>query len=229
MLRVRDFETFETTGVRVRSQSPAGHLSNWRLGGVTAASGVDARQEALVNQLVAYYGKAFEAAGLPVWLPGRRVTPVCKEASVSEIMSSTHSLASIKAHHTYPGSLAVYFEKAYGGSSDAPQFKRALDNFVGSMAAYSVICYLLGIRGRSDANMFLDPAGHIVHSDFSSVFSAPAVSTPLFMQDAPFPLSADMVAVMHGRFSPAFATYARLCGACLVESRKHLSVVKSLL
>jgi phosphatidylinositol 4-kinase len=144
-------------------------------------------------------------------------------------MSSTHSLASIKAHHTYPGSLAVYFEKAYGGSSDAPQFKRALDNFVGSMAAYSVICYLLGIRGRSDANMFLDPAGHIVHSDFSSVFSAPAVSTPLFMQDAPFPLSADMVAVMHGRFSPAFATYARLCGACLVEARKHLSVVKTIL
>lgn len=229
MLRFREFETLENKAARMRNSSPAGHLHNWALSGLTAMSNIDARQEALVSQLITYYQKAFEVAGLPVWMKCSKSVPVGKTASISDFAGSAYSLASIKQHCDYPGSLQVYFEKAFGGTSDAPQHKIALDNFIGSMAAYSVVCYLLGIRGRNEDVVLLDSVGHVIHQDFSSIFKSPSVSTPLMLHDAYFILSPDMVAVMNGRFSPEFATYASLCGQCMLEARRHLPVVKTLL
>lgn len=229
MQRSKEFETMEAKGVRVRAASPAGYLSNWTLVGVTAMSGVDARQEAVVNQLICYYASAFKEAGLPAEITTSRVVPVAKSSAIAQLVPNVHTLEAIKRHCDYPGSLLVYFEKAYGGTSDAPQFKLALDNFVVSMAGYSVLCYLLGIKGRDASNMALDPEGRIVHSDFSNVFNASPVTTPLFMADAPFVLDADMVALMNGRFSAEFAKYATLCGQYMIVARKHYPTVSSLL
>jgi len=231
MLRLREFETQKIKATRMRNGSPAGHLLNWNLSGLTALSNVDARQEALIAQIITYYAKAFANAGLPVWMQCSRSVPVSKNAVISDLTANAYSLDSIKQHCDYPGSLAVYFEKAFGGSSDAPQYKIAVDNFVGSMAAYSIICYLLGIRGRNDNTIMLDNVGHIIHNDFSSVFKAAPVSafhSPI-NTDAPFSLTPEMVAVMGGRFSPEFAKYATLCGQCLVEARRHFSTVNALL
>lgn len=79
-------------------------------------------------------------------------------------------------------------------------FEKAQDNFLRSLVGYSLICYILQIKDRHNANILLDREGHIMHIDFGFVLGdTPKMGkVPLFSERAPFKLTAEFWDVLGG-------------------------------
>lgn len=58
--------------------------------------------------------------------------------------------------------LQGFFVSKYGGE-DSVAYQNARLNFIQSMAAYSVACYILQIKDRHNGNIMIDEEGHIIH------------------------------------------------------------------
>jgi phosphatidylinositol kinase/protein kinase (PI-3 family) len=69
-----------------------------------------------------------------------------------------------------------------------------------SLVGYSLVCYVLQIKDRHNANILLDRDGHIMHIDFGFVLGdTPKMGkVPLFSERAPFKLSAEFWEVLGG-------------------------------
>jgi phosphatidylinositol 4-kinase len=66
--------------------------------------------------------------------------------------------------------LQDFFIAKYGGQ-DTTSFQRARLNFIQSMAAYSVACYILQIKDRHNGNIMIGSEGHIVHIGMLFLYS----------------------------------------------------------
>lgn len=155
--------------------------------------GDDCRQDVLALQLIACFRNIFASVGLDVYVFPYRVTATAPGCGVIDVLPNTISRDMLGREAV--NGLLEYFLSRYG-SAESPAFQAARTNFVKSMAAYSVISYLLQFKDRHNGNIMLDDAGHIVHIDFGFCFDiAPG---GIKFERAPFKLTAEMIAVMGG-------------------------------
>lgn len=122
--------------------------------------GDDCRQDVLALQVIAMFKNVFNGVGLDLYLFPYRVlatAPGCGIIDVVPNATSRDEMGRTKVNDLYS-----YFVDTYGGvNSEA--FKNARWQFIQSMAAYSVACYILQIKDRHNGNIMIDADGHIVH------------------------------------------------------------------
>ncbi|KKK12591.1 hypothetical protein AOCH_004119 [Aspergillus ochraceoroseus] len=155
--------------------------------------GDDCRQDMLALQMIAAFRSIFSSVGLDVWVNPYRVTSTAPGCGVIDVLPNSISRDMLGREAV--NGLYDYFVSKYGGE-ESIQFQEARTNFVKSMAAYSVISYLLQFKDRHNGNIMFDDAGHIIHIDFGFCFDiAPG---GVRFERAPFKLTSEMVAVMSG-------------------------------
>lgn len=113
------------------------------------------------------------------------------DAGLVECLKDVKSVDEVKKRTDGFESLRDYFERAYGppkagleggygppptnhyqqpGPAGALLFEAAQDNFLRSLVGYSLVCYILQIKDRHNANILLDREGHIIHIDYGESF-----------------------------------------------------------
>lgn len=160
--------------------------------------GDDCRQDVLALQMIAAFRSIFGSVGLDVFVYPYRVTATAPGCGVIDVLPNSISRDMLGREAV--NGLYDYFVSKYGGAQST-RFQEARSNFVKSMAAYSVISYLLQFKDRHNGNIMIDDDGHILHIDFGFCFDiAPG---GVKFERAPFKLTSEMVAVMGGIHPPS--------------------------
>lgn len=186
--------------------------------------GDDCRQDVLVLQMMAAFRGIFHDVGLDVYLYPNRVTATAPGCGVIDVLPNSISRDMLGREAV--NGLYDYFVSKYG-NEDSLRFQQARNNFVKSMAGYSVISFLLQFKDRHNGNIMIDDAGHILHIDFGFCFDiAPG---GIKFERAPFKLTSEMVAVMGGsRDHQSFKWFEELCVKAFLASRPYCEKLSQL-
>jgi len=179
-------------------------------------AGEDIRREALVMQIISKLSDWFKSDIPEAYRPHMRpYTIMCVggDAGIVECLSNAKSVDEVKKGTDGFLSLRDYFERAYGsprsydnfnqaqtGTTRTLSFEEAQDNFLRSLVGYSLICYILQIKDRHNANILMDREGNIIHIDFGFVLgdTPKMCKVPIFSEKAPFKLSDEYWEVLGG-------------------------------
>ncbi|KAI6249657.1 Phosphatidylinositol 4-kinase stt4 [Erysiphe necator] len=179
--------------------------------------GDDCRQDVLALQMIAAFREIFQNVGLDVYVFPYRVTATAPGCGVIDVLPNSISRDMLGREAV--NGLYDYFVSKYG-NEDSLRFQEARSNFVKSMAAYSIISYLLQFKDRHNGNIMIDDAGHIVHIDFGFCFDiAPG---GVKFERAPFKLTSEMIAVMGGNTDhQIFKLFEELSVRAFLASRQY--------
>ncbi|KAK9470089.1 uncharacterized protein V1510DRAFT_303069 [Dipodascopsis tothii] len=219
--------TFKIRRAVKRLVEPAGDdtvvESSERWMGAIFKVGDDCRQDMLALQLIALFRNVFNASGLDLYLFPYRVIATAPGCGIIEVLPNSISRDMLGREAV--NGLYEYFLSKHG-SEDSIQFQQARNAFIQSMAAYSVVSYLLQFKDRHNGNIMYDDHGHILHIDFGFCFDI--VPGGVKFEAAPFKLTHEMVQVMGGSAdTQAYHWFEELCIKAFLACRRHAdSIVK---
>ncbi|ETN23356.1 hypothetical protein PPTG_21000 [Phytophthora nicotianae INRA-310] len=220
-------ESWEERKARIQSESPMGKLPGWDLFSVIVKTNDDLRQEVFTMQLIHKLKSIFEFEAPHLWLRTYRIVATGANIGLLETITDACSLDHLKK--TFPGgNLADYFRSVYGSDTLSSEFIAAQRRFIESMAAYSIVSYVLLLKDRHNGNILLSSEGRVIHIDFGFILGI-APGGMFSVEDAPFKLTKEMVDVMGGLGSHGYKHFRNCLYEGFVVLQKYHSEIAALL
>ncbi|ODV85787.1 hypothetical protein CANARDRAFT_7157 [[Candida] arabinofermentans NRRL YB-2248] len=183
--------------------------------------GDDCRQDVLALQIISIFRTIWADAGLDVYVFPYKVTATAPGCGIIDVLPNSISRDMLGREAV--NGLYEYFITQYG-PPNGPEFQKARNNFIKSLAAYSIVTYLLEIKDRHNGNIMYDIEGHILHIDFGFCFDI--VPGGVKFEQSPFKLTREMVNVMGGSTeTQAYKWFEELCVKSFLACRPYMNTI----
>lgn len=183
--------------------------------------GDDCRQDVLALQLISMFRTIWSNIGLDIYVFPNRVTATAPGCGVIDVLPNSISRDMLGREAV--NGLYEYFVSKFG-REDTIEFQHARNNFVKSLAGYSVISYILQFKDRHNGNIMYDDQGHCLHIDFGFIFDI--VPGGVKFEAVPFKLTKEMVKVMGGsQDTQAYRDFEELCVKAYLAARPHMNAI----
>ncbi|SCV00603.1 LAMI_0G06128g1_1 [Lachancea mirantina] len=183
--------------------------------------GDDCRQDVLALQLISVFRAVWSGIGLDIFVFPYRVTATAPGCGVIDVLPNSISRDMLGREAV--NGLYEYFVTKFGHENTI-EFQNARNNFVKSLAGYSVISYLLQFKDRHNGNIMYDDQGNCLHVDFGFIFDI--VPGGVKFEAVPFKLTKEMVRVMGGSpDTPAFRDFQEICVKAYLAARPHMDLI----
>nr|CAH8830159.1 unnamed protein product [Trichobilharzia regenti] len=162
--------------------------------------GDDLRLDSLICQLTFLMDRIWLDAGLDLRMIHFRIIPTEEQKGFIELVSECSTLRQIQQQG---GGLTGAFKEGVitkwlqSQNITELDYKRALDNFLRSLAGCCVATYILGVGDRHNDNIMIRYSGHVFHVDFSKVFGNSQTFAGIKRDRVPFVLTQDMLHVLN--------------------------------
>ncbi|VDO12806.1 unnamed protein product [Rodentolepis nana] len=154
--------------------------------------GDDLQLDLLMCQLIKICDRIWLNNAIDLCIPHFCVMPYDPKCGLIEPVTKALTLREVNLDVGKTHGLLAWLEKL----NDATNFKRAIQNFLLSTVAGSVLTYVLGIGDRHNDNIMLRTNGQSFHIDFSKVFGNFQKFLGINRDRSPFILTPDMVEVI---------------------------------
>lgn len=194
-------------------------IEKWQ--GAIFKVGDDCRQDVLALQLISVFRTIWSNCGLDLFVYPYRVTATAPGCGVIDVLPNSVS-RDMLGREAVNGLYEYYITKF--GPENSIEFQQARNNLIRSLAAYSIISYLLQFKDRHNGNIMYDDQGHILHIDFGFCFDI--VPGGVKFENVPFKLTHEMVLVMGGHENTqAFRWYEELCIKGYLACRPYMETI----
>jgi len=224
-INIEDFknifgESFKQKEKNLKKASIFGNLDSYKIFRCIFKTHEDLRQEQFATQLINEFYQIFKLENTGCWLNTYEIISTGNDAGLVEMVNDSVSLDQLKQKINH-ASLSDFYLYNYGnGNANSRGYKNAMNNYVASLAGYSLVCYFLQIKDRHNGNILIDNVGHLVHIDFGFLLSN-APGKGLKFENAPFKLSRDMVDCLGGVKGKYFESFRKLLHKGFIAVNKH--------
>jgi hypothetical protein len=180
---------------------------------------IDVRRDRMVMSLVRICDRILRSHGLHLDIVTYRVLPTGIKGGLIEIVpkaETIHNLVYLSGNNIQNFILEL---------SDNEQVGVVRQRFINSLAAYSVITYLIGVGDRHLDNVMVTRSGQIFHIDFSYILG----SDPKPLPTPKIRLTTEMVDAFGGPTSIHYQTFLTVCRNVYECLRRYEYVFGSLL
>ena len=167
---------------QIKEKSPFRKFETYCVKSFIAKANDDLRQEVMTMQLIKRFDEIFKNAQIPLKLRPYEILITSPSSGLIEFLPNTISIDGLKKNLPPKWSLNIFFRNFFSSN-----FEEAQKNFTESLAAYSLISYILQIRDRHNGNILLDMNGNIIHIDFGFILGISPGN--LRFENAPFKLT----------------------------------------